>query len=67
MSKIAIDSHDFLGKLTTIKNHLFVALEKEKLPQKTKRLLKLAYQANEELIEMVKKGSNETNLETNDY
>ena len=35
MSNITIDSHDFLGKLTTIKNHLFVALES--IPQKSAR------------------------------
>jgi len=59
MSDVTINNHDFLGKLSVIKNHLFLALEN--IPSQKhlqiKSHLKKAYRANEEVIKMIKKSS----------
>jgi len=59
MTNITINNHDFLGKLSVIKNHLFLALEdlSTSSNQKLTDHLKKAYQANEEVIKMIKKSS----------
>lgn len=59
MSQIVINSHNFLGKLSVIKNYLFVVLEsiskdKTESHKKAKDYLQKAYQANEELIALIK-------------
>lgn len=59
MNQTTIDPHDFLGKLSIIKNHLFMALEDKNLPPKSKNLLQKAYQANEELIGLTKQKSSQ--------
>lgn len=53
MVQIILDSHDLLGKLSIIKNALFVALEK---PEK-EEYLKTAIQANQELIDSVERAA----------
>lgn len=50
-----IDRHALLGKLTTIKNCLFLALEEKRLSPKSRKFLQTASQTNEELISLIKK------------
>ena len=64
MNNITINSHDFLGKLSIIKNQLFLALEslsasptQSNPADKVVDRLKKAYQANEEVIKMIKESS----------
>lgn len=57
MSQISISSHDFLGKLSVIKNSLFLLKEKpagESLNGKDKELINMAYNSVEELIQNIK-------------
>lgn len=61
MAKIILDNHDILGKLSVVKNALFVALEK---PAK-EELIKTALKANQDLIDMVKKAA--TNVKDLNY
>jgi len=53
MSDILVDNHDFLGKLSVIKNCLSLVLEKEKDHHK-KELLEMAAGTNQQLIDHVK-------------
>jgi len=55
MAKVSIDSHDFLGKLTIIRNCLSL-LEKVRNP-KEKKLVKMAYETNQELIKQIKEAA----------
>lgn len=50
MANITLDSHDILGKLSVVKNALFMALEK---PEK-EELLQTAIKANQDLIDKIK-------------
>jgi len=58
MSKILVDNHDFLGKLSVIKNCLSLLLEKES-GQDKKELLKMAANTNQQLIDNIKTVKNE--------
>lgn len=56
MSQITISSHDFLGKLSVIKNYLFVVITGEKnMDPKHLEYLKNAADANQSLIDEIKK------------
>lgn len=50
MANLILNSHDLLGKLSVIKNSLYMLLEQ---PEK-KEYLDTAINANQELIEMIK-------------
>ena len=50
-----IDRHDLLGKLSIIKNCLFLVLEEKGLSPKSRKFLQTASRTNEELISLVKK------------
>lgn len=50
MANIILSSHDLLGKLSIIKNSLYMLLEQ---PEK-KEYLDCAIKTNQELIEMIK-------------
>lgn len=56
MSIIQISRHDYLGKLTIIKNYLAVVLSNNALPPDSdiKEKIKIAYDACEELINLTK-------------
>ena len=58
MSKVLVDNHDFLGKLSVIKNCLSLLLEKES-GQDKKELLKMAANTNQQLIDNIKAVKNE--------
>jgi hypothetical protein len=53
MAIINIESHDILGKLSIIKNALSVAMEN----QEKEKFIQIALVANQELIELVKKAT----------
>ncbi|MBU2591986.1 MAG: hypothetical protein ABH867_01360 [Patescibacteria group bacterium] len=55
MAEISINSHYFLGKLTIIRNCLSL-LAKDKSPER-KKLVKMAYDTNQELIDQVKEAA----------
>ncbi|MBU1129958.1 hypothetical protein KKE45_01410 [Patescibacteria group bacterium] len=51
---IKIDSHNFLGKLSIIKNCLALLLDDKKQPNKNSDLLQKAYDSNQDLINLIK-------------
>lgn len=55
MADITVNSHDVLGKLTVIKNHLAVVSEDDHLlsPQQ-REYVKRAMEANQQLIDQIK-------------
>lgn len=60
MSQINISSHDYLGKLSVIKNALFLLREKatgQLYTEKDKELLEIAYSSTEDLIRSIKETS----------
>ena len=56
MAIISVNSHDFLGKLTIIKNYLSLVLQEEKVrdDEKLTESLGRAFKANQELIDLIK-------------
>ena len=56
MAIISVNSHNFLGKLTIIKNHLSLVLQRKKVrdDQKLTESLGKAFKANQELIDLIK-------------
>ena len=56
MSQVTISSHDFLGKLSVVKNYLSVVIADEKnMDSKHVEYLKNAFDANQSLIDAIKK------------
>ncbi|MBU4210012.1 hypothetical protein KKC08_05230 [Patescibacteria group bacterium] len=51
---IKVNSHDFLGKLSIIKNCLALILDDKKQSDKNSNLLQKAYDSNQDLINLIK-------------
>ncbi len=60
MSNISINSHDFLGKLSIIKNYLSVLAENNALAEHEKEYIRRAFEANESLITLIKEKTLQT-------
>ncbi len=58
MSNVLVDNHDFLGKLSVIKNCLSLLLEKDS-GRDEKELLEMAANTNQQLIDNIKAAKNE--------
>ena len=57
MALVNVDSHDFLGLLSIIKNSLWLALTDQKLTPDTKKVIDQAAKINQKLINQIKQAS----------
>lgn len=58
MSKVVVDSHDLLGKLTIIKNCLSILMEDQKYPGNNNNYLQQALNSTQNLIDLIKNAKN---------